>query len=311
MGSSHKIVNITPSLFTSHLDDVVDALDEPRMGMGAFSQYMVAKAASQDYKVILAGHGGDELFSGYPVFSYAENGVLGFSNLSELSHFGYFFLSDLNSSFIKESGRKLPTLWSVRDQSRIVGLEMSNLKPWQQIDSWTKSAQSSTDGTMLTYLNAYLPGLLVVEDKISMAHSLESRTPLLDNEMIDFSLSIPASVKLNGGELKAIIKSYAKDTLPKTYFEQPKKGFPTPLRHWLRNDLTNLVSKRLTDGNSHLCEVFNPLEIQKFINEYQTSWKQHLRPFDEIQTHKMWQLLSLESWMRTWYEKYGITLRLR
>lgn len=310
LGANHQKVDINSQSVVDHLDAVIDALDEPRMGMGAFSQYMVAKEAARDYKVILTGHGGDELFSGYPVYAYAQKGLSGIKRWSELPHFGYFFLSDMQRNIKREQGHGLPVLWSVAEQARMTGIETASLKPWQQLEKWVAETESASDRILLTYLNAYLPGLLIVEDKISMAHSLESRTPILDNEMIDLSLSIPASVKLNDGQLKSIIKAHAKNKLPQTYFDQPKRGFPTPLRHWLRGELAEFVSLRLTGHDSHLPAIFKPSEIEKLLQNYQTSWRRHLRPLDEIQSHQIWQLLSLESWVRIWSEKYGVTLRL-
>lgn len=309
LGANHRKVDINSQSVVDHLDAILDALDEPRMGMGAFSQYMVAKEAARDYKVILTGHGGDELFSGYPVYAYAERGLSGIRRLSELPHFGYFFLSDIQRKIKREQGHGLPVLWSVAEQARMTGTEITSLQPWQQLEKWGAEAENASDRILLTYLNAYLPGLLVVEDKISMAHSLESRTPILDNEMIDLSLSIPASVKLNGGQLKSIVKAHAKSKLPPTYFDQPKRGFPTPLRHWLRGDLAEFVNQRLAGSGSYLSAIFKPNEIERILKSYKTSWRRHLRPLDEIQSHQMWQLLSLESWLRVWSEKYGVMLR--
>ncbi len=310
LGAPHHTVDIDSKALIADLDHVIDALDEPRMGIGAFSQYCVAKAAAKDYKVILTGHGGDELFSGYPVFAYAENGLAGLRKLSEVPHFGYFFLSALSKRFRSEMGSHLPVLWPVEQQAQMTSLDKTVLQPWTQLETWLEGASSASDRVLLTYLKAYLPGLLLVEDKISMAHSLESRTPLLGNEMLELSLSIPPSVKLNGGVLKAIVKQQARQIFPEIYFSQPKRGFPTPLRGWLRGELADMITRRLGADDSHLGALFDPHMITTFVSEYMASWRRHVRPLDEIQSHRMWQLLSLESWLRNWSEKYGITLKL-
>ena len=214
----HQKIDINAKSFIEDFDAVIDSLDEPRMGMGAFSQYMVAKAVSFDFKVILTGHGGDELFSGYPVFSYAKNGLFGIKKLSELPHYAYFVLSDIQSSYKNEQGYGLPVLWSVEEQKKLLGLRDSNLTPWSELEKWLAKEDDNSNRIFNTYINAYLPGLLMVEDKVSMAHSIESRTPFLDNKIVDLSLSIPPSIKLKDGQLKSIIKTYAKNRLPNSYF---------------------------------------------------------------------------------------------
>lgn len=311
VGGKHRKIDINAESFIENFDNVIDSLDEPRMGMGAFSQYMVAKKVASNFKVILTGHGGDELFSGYPIFSYAKNGFFGIKKLSELPHFIYFALSSFKGLFKSEHGYGLPVLWSVSEQKKLLGLPKSVLFPWAQLEKLLGNEKDASNRIFKTYINAYLPALLIVEDKISMAHSIESRTPILDNEMIDLSLSIPTDIKLDGGQLKSIIKVNAKNRLPDSYFNQPKRGFPTPLRHWLRGELADFVSQRLTSPNSHLSKIFDDSEIKRIMKKYQFSLRRHIRPLDEIQSHQVWQLLSIESWLRTWSDKYGVKLRIK
>ena len=157
---------------------------------------MVAKHAAQDFKVILTGHGGDELF-GYPVFSYMKHGIMGIRSVTDFFHHAYFLFSDVKRKLRLEEGRGLPVLWPVDLQSKLIGTSKSDLQPWTQLQSWTENFSDRTDQIFITYLKAYLPGLLIVEDKVSMAHSLEARTPFLSNELLEFSLSI-SPYKING-----------------------------------------------------------------------------------------------------------------
>ena len=311
VGGKHRKIDINAESFIENFDNVIDSLDEPKMGMGAFSQYMVAKKVASNFKVILTGHGGDELFSGYPIFSYAKNGFFGMKKLSELPHFIYFALSNFKSIFKSEYGYGLPVLWSVSEQKKLLGHPKSDLSPWSQLKKLLGNEKDASKRIFKTYIKAYLPALLIVEDKISMAHSIESRTPILDNEMIDLSLSTPSAIKLDGGQLKSIIKANAKNRLPDSYFNQPKRGFPTPLRHWLRGELADFVSQRLTGPNSYLSKIFDDSETKRIMKKYQFSLRRHIRPLDEIQSHQVWQLLSIESWLRTWSEKYGVKLRIK
>ena len=160
------------------------------------------------------------------------------------------------------------------------------------------------------YLTIYLPGLLVVEDKISMAHSLESRTPFLDNAMVDLALSIHPAAKLDRGELKAIIKTAARGLLPDEIFRFPKRGFPTPVASWLRGPCRAWMEARLLAPDSALHLLFTPEFLEAEVKRYHTSWRRKIRPLDEIHTHRMWMLLSLESWLRQTRTKLGVTLEI-
>ena len=134
--------------------------------------------------------------------------------------------------------------------------QISFSETWKPLARLQEPFELTIDKVYQTYLQVYIQGLLIVEDKISMAHSLESRTPMLDNEMINLSLCIPHELKLNDAKLKAIVKHNAKKLLPKSYFSQPKRGFPTPLRHWLRTFQSHLVEEKLLGKNSQLDEIF-------------------------------------------------------
>lgn len=306
----HNSVNISYADFIDNLDNIVDALDEPKMGMGAFSQYMIAKVAAQNFKVILTGHGGDELFSGYPVFKLAQKRAFLSAKASEIPHLAYYSLSNMRSAVHSEFGRYLPVLWSMEDQKKLFNKNLDFVCPWKSLSKIQTKCHSKIEQVFQIYLNAYLPNLLVVEDKISMAHQLESRTPLLDNQMLDFSLKIPHSVKLHQNELKAIIKAGASDLLPSDYYSQPKRGFPTPLRLWLRGPLNQYMNERILGPDSRLSRLFDQETLYSFIHRYNNSVRKFARPLDEIQTHRVWQMLCLDAWLRVWEEKYGITLKL-
>jgi len=316
-------IAITADDFERQFDMVIRALDEPRMGMGAFSQFMVAKATAGERKVILTGHGGDELFSGYPVFKMAlfekrlrESASKLVAELrslraSELPHLAYFAMQSAASA---ERRFFLPVLFSFAQQNAALqpGVQEAiaasrSIEPLQAIAG---EARSAYERILLTYLKVYLPGLLVVEDKISMAHSLEARTPFLDNEMVELSLAIPDEMKLFDGELKAIVKWAARDVLPRELFAMPKRGFPTPLAAWLRGRLEDWPRQRLCGGDSRLLRIFRPEFLRNAAESYLRSWRRNVRQLDEIATHRMWMLLSLESWLRQSEEVYGVTLEL-
>ena len=308
LNGKHHVVNIGPDDFLNHFDDLIYALDEPRMGMGVFPQYMVARAAANKFKVILTGHGGDELFSGYPIFKLARKNIWLSLDKAEIPHLVYFAWSKIRSFLSREYGQYMPVLWNKKDREKLFGHQDSS-KTWSFLAKLQAQERETGNRIFQIYLNVYLPSLLAVEDKISMAHSIESRTPLLDNEMLKLSLSLPQDIKLHKKRLKALIKENAKHLLPEIYFKQPKRGFPTPLRQWLRGPLEEKVIERLQSKHTPLHRIMDAQALTKWVKGYQTSWKRKFRPLDEIQSHQMWQLLSLDSWMRGWEKRDGIRLK--
>lgn len=311
VGTRHHVVEIGPNDLKEHLDDLVYALDEPRMGLGAFPQYMVAKAAAQRVKVILTGHGGDEFFAGYPVFKLIhlwksfQNGLLNGApalktiRKEEWPHLVYFLMRILAG---RKSAVFLPVLFPETMLARGLRPEvydrLKDIRPEDGLENLLGNKTDPYHRLTLTYLRAYLPGLFVVEDKISMAHSLESRTPLCDNELVELALSWPLSIKLHQGTLKAIPKTAMKDRLPQALYRQPKRGFPTPLASWLRGDLAGWTRERLLGPDSRLERLFQADFLKQLVEDFLGSWRGLVRPLDEIPTHRMWALLSLEAWLR-------------
>jgi len=317
IGAQFHKVNVTAADFERCFDDVIHALDEPRMGIGAFSQFVVAEAAARHVKVILTGHGGDELFAGYPVFKLAllfdarcwrdRLAVLAGVRLSEWPHIAYFLMRLCSG---RGESALLPVIFSKRLVESALRPQLAERIAGQPVTG-TKSASGRSLYSCITqdYLGLYLPGLLLVEDKISMAHALESRTPFLDNALVALALATPAAAKLHGGALKAIIKQSARGVLPDEVFSLPKRGFPTPLAAWLRGPLRNWLEARLLARESRLRDLFTEEFLQRMVKDYQGSWRRWLRPLDEIQTHRMWMLLSLESWIRQTEARSGVRLK--
>lgn len=307
-GCPNSRVEICPQDFLENIEDVLWHLDEPRVGMGAFSQYMVAKYASREVKVILTGHGGDEFFAGYPVFK----AIYGKKNLCKLmlnsSHrelmFAIYFA--LYPLIRKEAGFFLPNIYSFKSFRDILAPDFFNSLPQnngilKELHIFKSNCSNDYERLTLTYLKYYLPALFAVEDKISMAFSLESRTPLCDNEMLDFALSIPLSMKLSGFELKHIPKAAMESRLPGFLYKLPKKGFPTPLSYWFKNELKGYIKEFILENLVYL-NMFKPKEVEKLISRFQSSKLN--TPLDEIMAHKIWILLNLIVYFRNQGQRY-------
>jgi asparagine synthase (glutamine-hydrolysing) len=98
--------------------------------------------------------------------------------------------------------------------------------------------------------------------------------------------------------------------LPAELYDMPKRGFPTPLAAWLRGPLAGWLRDRLCGPQSRLSRIFKPDYPARAVEAYLHSWRRHVRPLDEIATHRIWMLLCLESWLRQTEELYGVSMRL-
>ena len=297
IGCLNKRVEITPDDFIRNIEDVLWHLDEPKVGMGSFSQYMVAKEAARDVKVILTGHGGDELFAGYPVFKavYGKRNIpklLANSSFRELVQAAYFVCLP---KIRKEIGYFLPNIFPVSSLNTLLNSDFhSALLQRSDVFSEPEKLRGACDDEYrrltLTYLKYYLPSLFIVEDKISMAFSLESRTPLCDNEMVDFALSIPLSDKLAGYELKHVPRTAMKGKLPDFIYKLPKRGFPTPLRFWFKKELREKIKMFIYDSIDSV-PVLNQGEVKRIVSTYQNLKIE--TPWNEIYAHRIWIILNL------------------
>ncbi len=294
-GLESREIEISTEDFREAFDPLIYHLDEPRMGMGSFSQYIMAREVAKERKVILAGHGGDELFAGYPLFKAfwaMEEGISPTSirELSKMRGPEVPMVADALISRIFSGKLKFaPKIFS------------SILKEPVGESQWLSAFEQSSEKNPLRllnnyYLNVYLPGLLVVEDRISMAHGLETRVPFLDLELANYALQCPIDKKIRNGQLKAWLKLAARKVLPSELMDAPKRGFPTPLRLWFREELKEFCLERLVGGGDGLDSLISRKRREKLL-------KWHCETplpfaFDERRAHQIWMLLSLESWTR-------------
>lgn len=306
---------IRPEDFLENIDDLVYCLDEPKVGMGAFSQYMVAREVAKEVKVVLTGHGGDELFAGYTVFKAFQVredlmrrplhalAALATVRPYELPYFVYFLLLSGLHPAVRLG---LPAVMFRRELAKALDPDYyASVRHINPIDAPQgiafESGLDKGDRVQYLYLKTYLPSLFVVEDKIGMAHSLESRTPLCDNDLVDFALSIPLPYKLAGGRSKYIVKEGMRCILPPVLYRQAKRGFPTPLTRWFRDEARDFVTDVLLGAQARQRGLFRPRYVEKLL-------KAHFRtkvetPLSAMRAQKIWMLLSVELWHRKFMDR--------
>jgi asparagine synthase (glutamine-hydrolysing) len=148
-------------------------------------------------------------------------------------------------------------------------------------------------------LKSYLPlDILTKVDRMSMAHSLEVRVPLLDHKVVEFAATIPPELSLNGKSGKHLFKKAMRTILPDEVMERPKRGFAVPLDHWFRGQLEGFARDVLLSRQCGHRGILNQTYIKNLL-----SWQERGRPLDL----QLWTLISFELWCRTFLDSRTIT----
>jgi asparagine synthase (glutamine-hydrolysing) len=161
------------------------------------------------------------------------------------------------------------------------------------MEEWFERSRGWDPLSRIQYLDikTYLPeDILAKVDRASMAHSLEVRVPLLDHVVMEYAASIPAGLKLRGGEAKHILKRALDGVVPREVLDRPKMGFSVPLARWLRTDLKPVFEKQVLAAESYVGTLFHGDVIR-------TWWGEHLRGRRD-HAYNLWALLVLEQWGR-------------
>ncbi len=310
--------DITSSDFIESIGKIIYHLDYPVAGPGSFAQYQVSKLATQYRKVVLGGQGGDELFGGYAryLIAYFEQCIKGaidntlhngnfivtyesiIPNLVALQNYKPllqdFFSQGLFSEDIdKRYFRLINRASDLKDEVRWEELgESSPFESFRRIFNENDKKQSCFDKMTQFDCKTLLPALLHVEDRMSMAHGLESRVPFLDHPLVEFVATMPSNIKFKDGMLKRALINSMKHELPEEIIQRKNKmGFPVPFNEWLKKELRDFVWDTFSSKRARERDYFNNGEILKSISNE--------TPFGR----KTWGLLCLELWYQEFHDK--------
>ena len=285
------------------LEKLVWHLEVPRVGQ-SYPNYYVAKLASKFVKVVLAGTGGDELFAGYPWRYCRFFDCTGFEDYIEKYYLYWQRLVNNRNlkKIFKPINNEIQNIWT-KDIFRDVFPFHNNLN----------NKEDYINNSLYFECKTFLQGLFHVEDKLSMAHSLETRVPFMDNDLVDFALRCPVSKKLdlsnnsdyiinenesgnkksryfqktNNG--KRILRKMMTKYIPKEITEAEKRGFSAPDSSWFRGESIEFVKRRLISRNSPLYEILDKNSIISIINKH-FDGKENKRLF-------IWSMLNLDEWI--------------
>jgi asparagine synthase (glutamine-hydrolysing) len=305
-GTEHHELVLRPDV-VSIVEDLAWYLDEPFGDTSAIPTYMVSKLAAEHVTVVLTGDGGDELFAGYDKYvvegrerEYERipapirralgafgrampEGMRGRRFLRHVALDGAERYLDASMMFHTEELRKLflPDAFEQIAGANVCAAPLSYLDGIAS--DWISAVQYCD-------LNHYLPlDILTKVDRMTMAHSIEARPPLLDHELVEFAARIPARLRLRDGETKHLLKRAMRGVLPDSIIDRRKHGFAVPLAHWFRGELSGFARDLLLSDTCRRRGLFDTTYIERLLQLHERG-----RDIDL----QLWTLMSTELWCR-------------
>ncbi|HXN45516.1 MAG TPA: asparagine synthase (glutamine-hydrolyzing) [Bryobacteraceae bacterium] len=311
IGTEHREVVVSMEEFFNALPRLVWHEDEPIVWPSSVSLYFVSRLAVEEVKVVLTGEGSDEMFGGYARYRHylwnqrwqgrfgivpaplrsalrraiAGSGLLAADLRRKLQHTFVGLDGGLESMYLDNfycafpGGEVDAMLRLAAPSSPYAGFQ----RYWGE-----RSGESPLARMLFADQKTYLVELLMKQDQMSMATSIESRVPFLDHEFVEFSRRVPDRLKLRGREGKYIVKKAVEDLLPREIVYRPKMGFPTPLKQWLRDPRAEGIYAALTARDGLLASCCDRRRIEELV-ERQKSGR-----YDA--TDRIWRLLNLQIW---------------
>jgi asparagine synthase (glutamine-hydrolysing) len=282
------------------LSRVTRHLEEPRVGQ-SYPNYYVAKLASKFVKVTLSGAGGDELFGGYPWRYFRATACRDFEDY--IDQYYVYWHRLIPNTQIK---RAFAPIW---DDVKDVWTRDIFRDVYRNRDVSLDRPEDYINNSLYFEAKTFLHGLFVVEDKLSMAHGLETRVPFMDNDLVDFAMRCPvrlklnnltAAVKINENEAgnkpakyfektkdgKQILRDVMRRYIPEDFVNAVKQGFSAPDASWFKGESIEFVRRRLLSGKPRIYDLLDRTTLEALVNEHLTG-KENRRLL-------IWSLLNLE-----------------
>ncbi|MFH0881038.1 MAG: asparagine synthase (glutamine-hydrolyzing), partial [Lentisphaerota bacterium] len=311
-------LEITAADFMENIRKVIYHLDYPVAGPGSFPQYMVSRIAGRHRKVVLGGQGGDKIFGGYTryLIAYFEqcikaaidgtmnsgNFVVTYEsiipNLVALRNYKPLLQEFWEEGLFEDMDHRYFRLIS-RASSLHGEIRWEHLGDYSPFETFQKifhgqNVRKESYFDLMTHFDfkTLLPALLQVEDRVSMAHGLESRVPLLDHPLVELAATIPSDIKFRNGTMKHIFKKIVSPLLPDLITERKDKmGFPTPLTEWIRGEARDFIMDIFTSSRAQSRTlVDNRAVLAGLASEHKFS-------------RRIWGLLCLELWQQEFHDR--------
>jgi asparagine synthase (glutamine-hydrolysing) len=314
--TEHREVVVSPEQFFGALPSLIWHEDEPLAHPSSVALYFVSRLASQHVKVVLTGEGSDEMLAGYNRYRVTEYNVsLGKAYQRLVPAFARrgirraFNALPSSSRLRQRAARTFLTRGTDLDdlyfdnfavfgrvaQSQLLSTatrnELAQIDPYAAYHAALQRVRGKPLVSQLLYadVQTYLHELLMKQDQMSMAASIESRVPFLDHPLAEWVATLPQSMKLRGTTTKWILRAAMKDRLPAPILSRRKMGFPVPVGAWLRGAWRPLLDTYVTADRTLDRGLFDPGAVQALVRE-------HLAGVNH--SERLWALLTFELWAR-------------
>jgi asparagine synthase (glutamine-hydrolysing) len=314
----HEIV-VTPEEFFKKLPNLVWHEDEPLAHPSSVALNFVSQLASKHVKVVLTGEGSDELLAGYgryakTVFNlkygkrytaWTNKGLrefirrrieglgVGSKVKQKLSRTFLVLSPDIETiyfdNFAVFSRAMQHDLLSYETKERVGGA----INPYTRMRGYYDSSdaeESLLDRMLYADMKTYLHELLMKQDQMSMAASIESRVPFLDHKLVEYSCQLPERMKLRGWTTKRILRESMKNILPPEILTRKKMGFPVPIGKWFRNEHKHVIDEYVLSERALSRGIFNADFVRDIVGRHQSGAENH----DE----RLWSFVNFEMWQR-------------
>ncbi len=323
--TDHYEVIVTPESFFGHLPKLIWHEDEPIAFPSSVPLYFVSELARSKVKVVLTGEGSDELLAGYAKYRKTLiNAAFGnvYSSVvpaavrkllrnatgalprdskfrQKLSRTFLYLEPDIESIYFDNfsvfSRQELKSLLSSNAQTMLddVSPFAMNMEYFQKSD-----ARNLLDRILYTDIKTYLHELLMKQDQMSMAASIESRVPFLDHKLVEFAATLPSSLKLRGAMTKYILKQSLTNVLPREILFRRKMGFPVPLKTWFQRGMFPKLREYLLGERTLSRGYFNKRYVEQLLHDHTTGIQDH--------SERIWSLVNFELWNRIFIDGDGV-----
>jgi asparagine synthase (glutamine-hydrolysing) len=314
--TNHHEVVVSPKDFFAVLPRLLWHEDEPIAHPSSVALFFVSQLAARHVKVVLTGEGSDELLAGYARYRKT------LLNLSLGQRYKGLVPCDLRNA-VKTRIAALPPESRLGQKLRRTFLSLNGdiesiyfdnfavfsrgmqrnlftaqareqigaIDPYAgMLDAFTHSDATSTlDRLLYADTKTYLHELLMKQDQMSMAASIESRVPFLDHKLVEFSARLPERMKLRGATTKYILRESMKNLLPAEILTRPKMGFPVPIGSWFRGEYSPVVQEYLLSERALGRGIFDPAFVHTLVQRHQAG---------EDHAERLWALVNFEIWQR-------------
>jgi len=318
--SDHHEIRMSREDFFGALPRLIWHEDEPIVWPSSVSLYFVARLARERVTVVLTGEGSDETLGGYTRYAWTllnskmdrTYRALTPNILRRIirqgisaAPFSAALHRKLEHTFLMRDGASWPSFYFDNFYSAFSATELPGLLAPDALETaghsydgsmqpWEHSSGDLLHRLLYTDISSYLIELLMKQDQMSMAASIESRVPFLDHPLVEFTARIPAQDQIKGMAGKFILKEAVQDLLPHDIVCRKKMGFPTPWAYWLAGTKLKLIEQLLLDSRSTKRGIFRVDAVSRIFAEHRSGYRDH--------GNRIWRLLNFELWQRTCIE---------